>query len=386
MRGNIVSVSFGDHLMFGEGEGRLDRPLVLERRMRAWRDELGARIVHWRTERVAGRLEVGDGLSHPRFERLHDVSFDDFRVVPELAHGLGMEAHLYVSLFDEGWPLPPPEVRAVSYHNAMHGRDVAWQSDFAATHPEWLIQDRDGRSQWGVFCLAHPEVRRHFRERWLALLDGSGFDGLFVCLRSQSRPADHADRYGFNPPVRADFLARTGIPLLDERADRQAWRDLLGSYLTRLFGELRHDLTARRLKLGIGCARGDVLGPPLGNATLAWREWLERGIPDHLVIGQNSCRCPSMGHELWPMHRGEGYLQDYLTGAGLPPLLEQIEEIYAPSILSLDETDLFIARQWDARDAAREAELLTSPAVSGLVFGSFRHDNPEVFARGEWGA
>ena len=39
---NIVSVSWGDHLSFGEGDGRLDTPEKLRRRMPVWRDELGA--------------------------------------------------------------------------------------------------------------------------------------------------------------------------------------------------------------------------------------------------------------------------------------------------------------------------------------------------------
>jgi hypothetical protein len=34
---NIVSVSWGDHLTFGEGDGRLDTPDKVVRRMRAWR-------------------------------------------------------------------------------------------------------------------------------------------------------------------------------------------------------------------------------------------------------------------------------------------------------------------------------------------------------------
>ncbi|HEU5257636.1 MAG TPA: hypothetical protein VFU28_16695 [Vicinamibacterales bacterium] len=36
----------------------------------------------------------------------------------------------------------------------------------------------------------------------------------------------------------------------------------------------RRELSDRRL--GVGVARGDVLGPPLGNTTLHWRDWTSR--------------------------------------------------------------------------------------------------------------
>src|SRR4029453_2295121 len=48
---NIVSVSWGDHLSFGEGDGRLDTPEKLQRRLAVWRDELGASALHWRVLR-----------------------------------------------------------------------------------------------------------------------------------------------------------------------------------------------------------------------------------------------------------------------------------------------------------------------------------------------
>ena len=41
-RGNVVSVSWGDHLVFGEGAGRLATPADLARRMPAWRDLRGS--------------------------------------------------------------------------------------------------------------------------------------------------------------------------------------------------------------------------------------------------------------------------------------------------------------------------------------------------------
>jgi hypothetical protein len=391
---NVASASWGDHLSFGEGDGRLDSPDQLARRLSAWRDELGARIVHWRLlrTRIAGRFSAARGYRHPSLTAARALQWDDFVEVPRLAREAGLSPWLYVSLFDEGWPLAPARVRAVSYHNAMHGRHVAWQSDLTRGHPEWLVVDRSGRRrQWGVVSLAYPEARGAFIDRWLGLLGPTAFEGLFVCLRSQSRPAGTGDQFGWNEPARADYRARHGREAHHE-ADPRAWRDLLGGYLTQLITELRTALATlpRPVALAVGAPRGYVLGPPLGNATLDWREWVRLGLVDHLVIDQSSSQCPSMWHRLWPMHRGTGYAQDYtardgLDEAGLPPLTAHLASDYA-RVVSAGRTRLFVARQWKERSADEERALLAIPGVEGLVFSTFRHDNPEAVRRGDWTA
>ena len=273
--------------------------------------------------RIPGRFFAARGWRHPSQAAAARVTWDDFEAVPRLARDAGLEPWLYVSVFDEGFPLAPARERRSSHHNAMHGQHVAWQSDLTRRHPEWLTVDRSGRvRQAGVVCLAYPEARRAFVERWTRLLDGTGFAGLFVCLRSQSRPAAHGDEFGFNEPVRIDYQMRYGRDIAREDFDVAAWRDLLGSYLTALIAGTREALRRTGRRLAVGAPQGDVLGPPLGNATLAWRDWIARGLLDALVVGQNSSQCPSMWHPLWPMHRGTGYVQDYLSGRGLPPLAE----------------------------------------------------------------
>lgn len=385
---NIVSVSWADHLAFGNEDGRLDTPEKVARRVRAWRDELRVGVLHWRVlrTRIAGRFFAARGYRHPSLTAARALTWDDFEDVPKVAHDAGLEAWLYVSLFDEGWPLAPPHVRARSHHNAMHGQHVAWQSELTRTHPEWLAVDRAGRTrQHGVVSLAYPGARRAFIERWIGLIEPTHFDGLFVCFRSQSRPADHADQFGFNEPVRTDFRARSGIDIARDDFDRQAWRDLLGEYITTLLVELREALNQNNRQFGIGVARGDVLGPPLGNATLHWRDWVRRGLVDHLVVDQNSSQCPSMRHQLWPMHHGIGYVQNYLDGSSLPSLSEHLQLTYGRAVEG-GATRLFVARQWRERCEDTERQLLSISGVAGLVFGSFRHDNPKAISRGDWRA
>ncbi len=388
---NVVSVSWADHLVFGDEDGRLDTPEKLARSIRVWRDELDARVLHWRVlrTRIAGRFHAARGYQHPSLSAARSLAWDDFEQVPALAHDAGLEAWLYVTVFDDGWPLASPRDRARSHHNAMHGKHVAWQSELTRTHPEWLVVDCSGRTrQRGVVSLSYPDARRALIERWIGLIASTRFDGLFLCFRSQSRPADHGDQFGFNEPVRTDFRNRYGIDILRDEFDHQAWRDLLGEYITMLLTELRDELKQRQLadrRIGVGVARGDVLGPPLGNTALHWRDWIRGGLVDHLIVNQNSSQCPSMWHQLWPMHRGTGYLQNYLDGYGMPALADHLRSAYAPAVEGAN-TQLFVARQWCHRCADDERKLCAIPGVAGLVFSSFRHDNPAAIARGDWRA
>ncbi len=384
---NIVSVSWGDHLTFGERDGQLRTPGAVASRLAVWRDELGGGSIHWRMlrTRIPGRFQRARGRRH-WIDRARRLGWDDFDVVPGLARQVGLRAYLYVALFDEGWPLAPPRVRAVSHHNARYGRDVAWQSDFSRSHPEYMVVDRAGRTrQQGVLSLAYPEVRAHFRQRFLDAITATEFDGLFVCLRSQSKPARFGDQYGFNKPACLEFKTRYGTDPRSEPFDLRAWRQHLGSYLTIFFRELRVALRVVGRRLAVGVPRGDVLGPPLGNAELQWRTWVAEGTLDELVVNQNSSRCPSMWHELWPMHRGIGYVQNYLDSSQMVTLRTQLAEDYSP-VCQPSHTRLSVARQWKARPLAEEHSLLEQPVVAGLVFSSFRFDNPAAVARDDWRA
>ena len=383
---NIVSVSWSDHLVFGERDGRLDTVEALNRRMEKWRDELGAAIIHWRCtrDRIRGRFYAGKGYQH--FFKAHkpDIDWDDFEVVPELAHNLGIQIYLYVSLFDEGWPLLPKNAREVSYHNKMHCQHVSWQSDFSRRNPQYAVVDRRlHRHQWGALCLAYPEVRRHLIGRYQRLLQDGNFDGLFVCFRSQSKPAEYADQFGFNEPIRQEYLKRYKKDILVEDFDLQKWRDLCGEHITCFLRELRNALNNQHIALAVGLPRGNVLGPPMGNTTLQWPAWICEGIIDQLIIDQNSSQCPSMWHKLWPMHRGYGYLQNYLDGRGMNSLEEDLVRTYGP-VLNGKNAKLYVARQWHERLEIKEKDLLQQSIIEGLVFSSFRHDNLGPIQRNNW--
>ena len=156
-----------------------------------------------------------------------------------------------------------------------------------------------------------------------------------------------------------------------------------GEYLTCFLKELRKKLNGTHVKLSVGVPRGSILGPPMGNTTLQWPVWIREGLIDQLIIDQNSSQCPSMWHDLWPMHRGYGYIQNYLNGSGMKSLKKDILHTYSP-VLSQKRTKLFIARQWQERSESKEKELSGLPGVDGFVFSSFRHDNPGPIRRNNW--
>lgn len=387
--GNIASVSWPDHLVFGEEDGRLHTVDALARRMDRWQNELGATTLHWRevrTRRDHSRTYASPGNPRTQQRRIREITWDDFEVVPRLAHERGMRAELYVSVLDEGRPLPPRWERERSFHNAMHGQHITWQTTFSRTNPEYTVTDRRGEAhQWGVLCFGYPQVRDHFRQRIRTYVDGYDWDGVFLCLRTQARPSTHADQFGFNPPVVDAMRERHGVDILSQDFDLPAWRTIRGEFFTTFLRELHADLRPRGLSLSIGLQRGDVIGPPLGNWPVQWRTWAAEGLVDSLVIDQHSSQCPSMWHQLWPMHRGFGYLQNPLDELNLPPLETMLSNDYGP-VSQRTGVACYVARQWKERSVSQEAELFSHPAVSGLAFSTFRHDNPGPIARGDFRA
>ncbi len=380
-----MNVSWGESLGCGVGDSRLESVEAVKRRMEIWQKELNINKVFWR---VFGAIELtsnGDWRSRFKgkyvsiFKPPKKIGWNDFDIIPPMVHSMGMQAYLYTWLFDEGWPLPPKG----SYHSEANKR-ASSQTAFSAEHPEYARVDRTGKKrQWGVLSLSYPEVRAHFQNRYLELLKDTDYDGLFVCLRSQSQPADFADQYEFNEPVRKDFLCRSGRDILKEDFDLRLWRDLLGDYLTLFIEELRERLTIRNIKLAVGVPIGDILGPPMGNTTLKWREWVREGLIDDLIINQNSSVCPSMWHDLWPMHRGYGYMQNYIDNHNLSSLPMYIKSSYAP-VFERSLVELHVSQQWDYRDKYKEDLLTDIACVDGLVLSATRYDNSESVKSGIW--
>jgi hypothetical protein len=377
MASNAISVSWGDHLEFGEGDGALDTPEAIARSVNRWHDELDAGLILWREARSLrqyARWFHTQGVSRRTISQRLDPDMDEHRVVIDAAHERGMKAYLYVTIFDEGWPL----------ELSWRGGYETWQSYYVLRHPEHQLVDQTGREPLhGVLCYAYPEVRRYKLGliRWL--LDGYDWDGVFICTRSQSRPARHADQFGFNEPVVREYERRHGVNIREQDFDLDQWRRLHGEYLTQFLQEVKELLNQRGLALAVGIPRASYLGPPIGNLYLDWPAWVREGLVDTLVIDQVAAVCPSTWTRLWSGDQGYGYVQNYLTGKGMAALDEDVETSWAP-VVSETDASLYLARMWSPPDPAEQTRLLALPAVDGLVFSSFRYDNPKVVERELW--
>ncbi|MBF0104695.1 MAG: hypothetical protein HQM16_05150 [Deltaproteobacteria bacterium] len=351
------------------------------------------------------------------------VCWDFLSEAVQMAHKLGMKIELYDSIFDEGWPLPPAKKRAVSYHNVMHQQHHSWQSDFTAKNPHFLICDKSQRRwQWGVPCLAYRQVRRHYIKHFSGLLKKHGFDGVFVCLRSQSKPPDFADLFGFNPPLvnaykkqvanltlmprrkspwgtrlnssisrgmhprSVDFefpINKYGSNILREAFDKNKWHQLLGEQLTLFIRELSDCIRKENKTLGIGCPLGSRIGPPLGNMTLDWQQWTKQNLVDDLIVNQNSRQCPSMWHVLWPMIKDVGYVENYRRHKTWATITKILAQQYVP-LIKHTTSKLYVATQWSLKSFDNLQKLKVPNNVAGLVFSSFRFDNPKALKRGNW--
>lgn len=376
----IASVSWHDHLEFGRGTARLATPDDIATGVKRWRERDGAHTIYWRDGRYVRdycvALRRSGARSRGRLAALRDLAMDERAEIVRRGHEAGMAVYLYVTIFDEGWP---PEA-GWPWHP-----DESWQSRFTLEHPELLARDHTGlRRHWGILSYGEPEARAYRVKVIRELVDDYAFDGVFVCTRSQSPPAAHGDEFGFNSAAVEGFRERHGVDVRREPFDLDAWRTFLGEGLTSLMDELRTMLRTRKLRLSVGIPRGDFIGPPVGNVHLDWRAWLDRGLLDELVIGQIAEVCPSTWIHLWPERSLAGYLLDPVRGAGLRPLSQDLDEIFGPACAAAG-AKLYLSRLHDHADAPTEERILDAhPSLGGLLYSTFRCDDPSVVEQRGW--
>jgi hypothetical protein len=381
-----MNVSFGDSLEWGEGDGCWSSAAKIMRAVARWKERYGVTSIYWRgTHRFwqrYGRVHYGPTArpAHWQSETRRLASeMDDFETILTCGHTFGLRVYLYLTLFDEGWPLGPDGQCSFG----PMGADNAPQSLFTVEHPEYLENDRLQHTyHHGVLCYAYPEARA-YRLRVLGeLLGNYDFDGLFLCTRSQSQPAAHADQFGFNAPIVDEFEQRYGVNILRQDFSLGNWRRLRGAHLTQLLREIRELTNRRGMRLSIGVPRGSYLGPPVGNLYLDWHSWVEERLVDALCIDQVASVCPSTWFRMWPGQSGYGYMCNHLAGIGMNDLLHDVQDVYGP-ICTERGCELYLSRMHHAPVLPDEA-ILASPCVSGLVLNAFRLDNPEVCIREPW--
>ncbi|MBL9215935.1 MAG: family 10 glycosylhydrolase [Opitutaceae bacterium] len=327
----ILTLSWGDVIWQHEGQGAaaLDTPDKLRESVRTWKDK-GVTKVHFRVDDFRILLfHEGARIGGDRYAELAGrttrAAWEQnlVAVAVEALKREGIEIQAYITIFDEG---SPP---AVIFGN---GVPFPWQSRFTRDHPEFLACDRSptasGRKyHWGVPEYAYPEVREHMLRMITTFSDAYAFDGVFLSIRTHSAPPEHADQFGFNEPVVREYEKRYGRNILLQDFDLAKWRDLRGEYLTQFLRDVRAHLNAKGQRLAIGIPQGDHLGPPFGNLTLAWRQWVRERLVDEIVVGhisQERARYPRL------MQRASGYVQNQEEGLNLPPIEQDVAESYGP--------------------------------------------------------
>lgn len=322
---HALNVSWGDQVVIGKGAARLDSPEHIRTALTEWHQRCRMNVVYWRLcswtiENYCEKRVKGAEWYYDRVKAA-EANGDIYAAAFASCRGLNVPIYGYITLFDEGSPT------SIRYGDSA---PFPWQSRFTIEHPEFLVCSRDGSArQYGVMEYWDPEVRGYKIGQIRRFLDAYDYDGIYLCTRSHSLPAETADRYGFNAPVAAEYQRRYGSDPRSEEFDLLKWRDLRGEALTLLLRDLRSELNRRGKRLAIGVPRGDSIGPPYGNATLPWRQWLQEHLVDELVLGVQS------GNFHYPSQKGRdrerGYLASGDEGFGLPPLSQDVQERYGPA-------------------------------------------------------
>lgn len=322
---NALNISWGDQIVVGKGADRLDTPERIRESLSHWRASYGITTVYWRMSswiigqyherRVKGAEWYYDRVREA--EKAGDPRDHAIRACRDL----GLRIYAYLTIYDEGAPA-----------SVLYGDNspFPWQSRFTIEHPEFLVCNRERTKRHaGVMEYWYPEVRQYKIGQIRDLLDRYDFDGVYVCTRSHSPVAEAADMYGFNTPVVEAFRQRHGVDVLTQDFDVQAWRDLRGEGLTLLLRELRGELSKRSKRLAVGIPRTAIIGPPYGNMSLRWRDWVGEHLVDEIVLGVQS------GNFHYPCQKGRdrerGYLASGDEGFGLAPLAEDVRERYGPA-------------------------------------------------------
>ena len=195
---------------------------------------------HTRIERRISPISVKDYLDADKKRAMLETceaarSFDMLAAVTENAHTLGMEVVPWITLNDEGIPED-------SY------------TKFASSHPEFLMQDREGKRYDRSLSFGYPEVRA-YRIELIRELREYGTDGVFLDFTRwlwkghvEARGVSLVDDksvclFGYDEPVVQEYREKTGKdPYKIPNGDVEWVRCRAETTNTRFLRELRSAL------------------------------------------------------------------------------------------------------------------------------------------------
>jgi hypothetical protein len=341
--------SWGDMtLVYGPGtDAAMDTPEAMANMVKHWKGR-GFTGVYLRTDltqfppgsiiRHAGKKQENPGLAvfwHLVDEILEKA--DPHTSARMAVEGQGFEYWInHPHIYSEG----APEDAGVD----GPGRMVPWSYmlKYHAEHPEVITVDREGNKQWMVPEYAYPGVRASKAAEFAHLARTYRPSGIIASMRSETSqlipPPDHGDQYGFNQIVVDEMKEKYKVDILtDPRFDwkspafnaqdpmLQNWRELRGTHITQLYREIRQAIRGADPKVQFAVTlSGEYVGPLMGNARLEWREWIDEGIVDVIILPVTFEATQDL-----EAHK-KGYLTDVRAGKGTVTV-DQIKQYVSKS-------------------------------------------------------
>ena len=330
---NLVNVSWGDAIVVAKGINRLDSPESIKTALKYWQDKHDIQTVLWRigTDYIMRYYEMrAPSPFYAKWNELCRNLYSKFyapAVVRQFTRENGQKLMLYATFNDHG---APTSVKFGGYV------DFPWQDKLTIAHPEYQERDLAGNYHYGVLDLSNPAVRKIMVDRLAGFVKEFDADGLYLCSRTHSKPADHADQFGFGPEVVKEYQKRYGIDITkDKRFDYRApeyapkspevenWRKLRGEYLVQFTKELKEAMPGRLLYIAL--PRGGYYEAPYGNMVLDYNSMITNKYIDGLVLNVISGRY-LYGYDK-VKHADRGYLCSTDDNYNMPGAMESIRAL-----------------------------------------------------------
>ena len=368
--GNLINVSYGDQILIGTGNAKLDTAQKIRDAMKTWSQTGQGDTILWRTASYENYFlyENQRNVLPDYWYKLDQIysTFDPLAVARDAALRNGQTFLGYTTVFDHG---APPTV----LYNGTHS--FPWQDRATIDNPEFQVQDLNGNYQYGVLELANPNARQLAVDRLKFFADGWDMDGVYIDTRTHSVPALHADQFGFGPEVVSEYQSRYGIDILtDPRFDYTSpsysptaqvvedWRRLRGEYLVQFYREARAAMPDKIIYTSI--PRGDYLGDPYGNLYVDWQSLVTEGLIDGLVTGVST----GIQHpNLAPNPASVDYLSSESANINIPSREEAIADVYGP-VTEPNNVKLYFSTN---DFAPSDSQFLnTQPALDGVMIST----------------
>lgn len=310
-----LTIDFGDSVNVEHRRGKTIDEDWIDAFFRRCR-EYGVDTVLWRVSECgvvscrSRMMEMETAYCGYSADAMEDVlyRFDPPKVAVDLAHRHGIRIFIWLTIADFYGVRPVMNLDAGFLDVLREQNLTLWKGSdqvhiavdpFWNARPELCWTSRDGRCRYrGVPSLAFEENVSRLLDH-IDEMSEHGPDGIHLSSRTHSKDphwygydSDEADGFGFEEPVRKEFLERYGQDIRMEDFDREAWQRLKGEHLTSFLRRVKERISGRMQQLYFGTKpdRYSYLWTGTGTRTdyvrlyKDWETWSREGILDGLVL------------------------------------------------------------------------------------------------------